>query len=752
MRAKNERGCRAANLDRNIRVVRVVCVIWILLAWSACESPSGDSLDPVCGGQSTSLSEPTARLARRVEGEPLFTPALDRRHWLNGSVRDTVTGFREVKLFEKKIQMAPEQKVYVENFPERTDFAREDHVIFSRRIRRVGETDWKELEWFEGATEAAPEAFVADRLYQIPFDLTVLGSEGGEVEISLAAFVSPHRYRHAWETRPLTFEDDTVLLTSLGTIEGARAGDRVAWRLLACQEERCECVFSEVAEVGLNSNDESGWRSRTIDFGKWAGQEAVLHFETETLSNSEEAIDPGLWADPELFRKVKEGESRDQPNLLIISLDTLGSDHLGLYGYPRDTSPFIDHVLAPAGTTFLHALAPATTTGPSHMTLLTSIPPSIHGVVSNLGGRSLPDTIPTLAETLREAGYVTAAITENGAISRKMGFGRGFDRYEENLSAQFLRPEGHIEATFSAGREFAERMNALPWFVFLQTYQVHYPYTPPPDYQNLFEGDGLDPPDIVARFGTDPRGPYHPILYDREIRFTDDQLKKLIENLDQDGLLDNTIIVVLADHGEAFFEHTYIGHGTDLHRETVRVPLIFVGPGVPAGRFVKQPVGLADVMPTVLDLLDIPIPPNAKGRSLLPLFSAKADTELRPIFSEAWQTTGAARSGLVEIDQPTYGVERGRYKLIRYRASDGFRYAFFDLIADPQEDKNLANDIRLLSEEQRQAFDSLSALLADYEEVNRQIAESFDVEPDTHPTTEIEPERLEKLRALGYVQ
>ena len=107
---------------------------------------------------------------------------------------------------------------------------------------------------------------------------------------------------------------------------------------------------------------------------------------------------------------------------------------------------------------------------------------------------------------------------------------------------------------------------------------------------------------------------------------------------------------------------------------------------------------------------------------------------------------------MVELDQPTYGVELGRYKLIRYRASDGFRYAFFDVVEDPQENRNLAEELQLLSEEQRKKFNSLSTLLADYEAVNRRMAESFGVAPDTHPTTEIEPERLEKLRALGYVE
>ena len=455
-----------------------------------------------------------------------------------------------------------------------------------------------------------------------------------------------------------------------------------------------------------------------------------------------------------LFERAGENAPR-RPNLLLVSLDTLGADHLGLYGYPRDTSPFIDDVLAPRATVFMNALAPATTTGPSHMTLFTSLPPSVHGAVSNLGGRPLPGSVPTLAEILREAGYATGAVTENGAITQAMGFGRGFDRYEENQSARMVRPEGHIEATFAAGREFAERMRGLPWFVFVQTYQVHYPYSPPPAYATLFRDDGLDGPGVEALFAGG-RSHYHPVLYDREIRYADDQLRVLLDGLEASGLLDGTLVVVLSDHGEAFFEHAYLGHGADLHRETVRVPLILAGPGVPAGRRVVDRVGLADVMPTLLELLGVPAPPGLEGSSLVPLFAAAepdgAAGDDRPIFSEAWQVTGVTRRGGVEVDQPTLAVEQGSYKLIRYRSANRRRHALFDLTADPHEQIDLLARGAQLDPAAAARLAALSDLLDAYEARTARLATELGVVPDTSPESAIDPDRLEKLRALGYVE
>ena len=745
MRTKKEKFARWApfGVGRPLAVI----LTWLLLL--ACNPDSEKPLDPLCGGQASFELNPEFRLERGSEGSPLFTPSRTRRHLIESRPRDTVSGFREIELVEREISL--DQPQHVERVPARLDLNLEAHLLFAPRYRPIGETEWVELGWTELAPDRIENDGVAELVYSVPFDFSALNPSTDRVEIGLSAYVSSTKNRHAWESEPRVFQEGDVLVVDRGRITAAAPEAMVAWRLLACEGDRCRCLFSEVSG-SEGDPDALGWQQRWIDLGGLGQSEATLHFETEVLSGSEDEADPGLWADPVVFRRAEDNPQADRPNLLIVSLDTLGADHLGLYGYPRKTSPFIDDVLAPEGTTFLRAPAPATTTSPSHMTLFTATPPSIHGVVSNLGGRSLPEAIPTLAETLQASGYVTAAITENGAITRALGFGRGFDHYEENLSARILRPEGHIEATFSAGREFAERRGALPWFVFVQTYQVHYPYTPPAEYEHYFEDDGLDPPSIVDQFGRRPRGPYHPILYDREIRYADDQLRILIESLDQEGLLENTVVVVLADHGEAFFEHTYIGHGSDLHRETVRVPLIFVGPGVPEGLRVEQPVGLADVMPTVLDLLGVAIPPEVKGKSLVPLFSRSAVDDPRPIFSEAWQITGVTRTGGVEIDQPTYGVERGQYKLIRYPDPEGFRFAFFDLAEDPRENRNLLEGETPLTPEIEREFEDLSTLLADYVEVNRRLAEELDVEPDTTPEAEIDPERLEKLRALGYVE
>ncbi|MCH2184509.1 sulfatase [Myxococcota bacterium] len=721
-------------------------LVWLLMA---CGPSSEQPLDLICGGQKSFELDPGFRLERDPERAALFTPVRTRRHLIGDRPRDTVTGFRAIELFEREISL--DQRRHIEPVPARLDLSLEPNLLFAPRYRLLGETEWVQMGWTELSPERIETDGVAELIYSVPFDFSTLDPSIDRVEIGLSAYVSSAKDRHAWESEPRVFNEGDVLLVDRGRVAAAPADAVVAWRLLACEGDRCRCLFSEVSGAEKD-HDASGWQQRWIDLGSLGQSEAVLHFETEVLSGAEGVADPGLWADPVVFRRAQKRTQPARPNLLIVSLDTLGADHLGLYGYPRKTSPFIDDVLAPEGTTFMRALAPATTTSPSHMTLFTATPPSIHGVVSNLGGRSLPEGIPTLAETLQASGYATAAITENGAITRALGFGRGFDHYEENLSARILRPEGHIEATFSAGREFAERRGALPWFVFVQTYQVHYPYTPPPEYDRYFEDDGLDPPSVVAQFGRSPRGPYHPILYDREIRYADDQLRVLIESLGQKGLLENTVVVVLADHGEAFFEHTYIGHGSDLHRETVRVPLVFIGPGVPEDLRIEQPVGLADVMPTVLDLLGVAIPPGVKGQSLVPLFSQSGVAQERPIFSEAWQITGVTRTGGVEIDQPTYGVERGQYKLIRYPEPTGFRFAFFDLAADPGENQNLLEAGTPLGSESAREFEGLSTLLADYVEINQRLAEELDVQPDTSPEAEIDPERLEKLRALGYVE
>jgi arylsulfatase A-like enzyme len=179
-----------------------------------------------------------------------------------------------------------------------------------------------------------------------------------------------------------------------------------------------------------------------------------------------------------------------------------------------------------------------------------------------------------------------------------------------------------------------------------------------------------------------------------------------------------------------------------------------MGPGIPKGLKIPHNVGLADVMPTVLELLDVPVPPDLMGKSLVPLMT-EADPEpswtTRPIFSEAWQTRGDTRQGRVEVNQPTLAVRRADFKLIRYLREDKKQHAFFDLASDPREQVDLLDDAPALTEAQKREFTELSSLLDQYTEETAYRSAQFQSEGIAPANIEIDPDRLEKLRALGYI-
>jgi arylsulfatase A-like enzyme len=244
----------------------------------------------------------------------------------------------------------------------------------------------------------------------------------------------------------------------------------------------------------------------------------------------------------------------------------------------------------------------------------------------------------------------------------------------------------------------------------------------------------------------------YPVLYDREIRHTDAQLERLFDRLSEAGQLENTIVVVTADHGEAFLEHDYIGHGSDVHEETTHVPLYFVGPGIEAGRRIDVPVGLIDLMPTLLDLVGVALPDaTLMGRSLAPLLRGADDGAAlarRPIVSEAWHPTASGRRGAEAIVPPTLAVRRGPHKLIRYKGPEGARYAFYDLSSDPREQRDRfaeggaeVDALRAIAD----AYEAQSAALAARLGLPPLVTEAPDVE-------DMDPQRLEALRALGYVE
>jgi arylsulfatase A-like enzyme len=517
-----------------------------------------------------------------------------------------------------------------------------------------------------------------------------------------------------YQTPPVTVAAGSRLLFAIGAQERSPGPSEVLFRVSACLPDgSCEVVFSHRKRFDTQAS--TAWQAHEVDLERDEETLAFL-FETEIVGDDPEAAAFPIWANPEIRSPAarREGPLR----VILISIDTLGAGHMGAYGYPRDTTPFLDS-FARQGVLFESFVASATSTGPSHMSIMTSLRPSRHGATKQL--RPLTAPVPTLAEWLRSHGFATAASTENAVLSRVRGFGRGFDEYAESKSIDFLRHSGEIEATFAKGKTWLERNRNVPAFLFLHTYQVHAPYRPPAAYASLFEGDALED----ASGAGEARD-----AYDREIRYVDDQVRDLVAWLRGEELLDDTLLVLTSDHGEEFREHGSMGHGALPHEQVVRVPLLMHGPGVPRGLRVRSLASHLDLLPTILELLGVQVPDHVQGRSLVSLLGDDESAwEPAPAYSEAWSLPRRYRA-------PAIAVRMGQHKLMRVRTPNGTTTQLFDLHADPGGYEDIAAREPGIVREMQSLLDDTVA----------------------EPPEAREPERLtdpdleRKLRALGYIE
>jgi arylsulfatase A-like enzyme len=327
----------------------------------------------------------------------------------------------------------------------------------------------------------------------------------------------------------------------------------------------------------------------------------------------------------------EDDESR-HANVVLITIDTLRADHLSCYGYPKITSPHIDE-LSRRGALFERAYCPVPNTSASHSTIMTASYPRRHGVVKL--GQVLTPPNRTLAEILKDNGYVTAAFVSGFALDSRFGVDQGFDSYVEVYEKKEFSESGMAPA---------DRVNqhVLPWlrertkepfFLWVHYFDPHLPYSPPPTYAEQFS-DGPDTGEIPSFKMREDVFSGRRVLspqevrafvskYDGEIRFTDRHVGLLLSELTKLGLDGNTLIVLTADHGEALHEHRqYIGHEYVLYDTSLRVPLVFAYPGVvTAGRWRSESVELVDILPTVLDALSVEDEAAHDGVSLLSLVS-----------------------------------------------------------------------------------------------------------------------------------
>jgi choline-sulfatase len=415
-------------------------------------------------------------------------------------------------------------------------------------------------------------------------------------------------------------------------------------------------------------------------------------------------------------------------NVVLILVDTLRADRLGVYGYPRPTSPTLD-ALARNGAFFTRVVSQSSWTKTSMASLWTAATPARHGILRYQ--HALPEAALLPAELLRQAGFRTAGIWRNGWVAPNFGFGQGFEVYlrpkpgRERAQIQRNHPsapalQGTDEDVVASAVEFLENFGDQRFFLYLHFMDVH---------QYVFDED-------AAVFGTS-----YSDSYDQAINWTDRLVAFFVEHLEESGLLDDTLILIASDHGEAFLEHGLEGHARNLHREVVYVPLIFSFPFLlEPGLQIDAVVSNLDLWPTVLDLLGLPPLPSADGVSLMPLLLGASgvappatDAIERPAFSQLDRGWGRPNAQ----PDPLVAVTAGDLRLfLPVHNPDGAE--LYDLGEDPVESRNLA-------QERPDAAAPLRALASDYLEAAKS---PWGAEPDE---VKLDHMRLEQLRALGYV-
>lgn len=295
----------------------------------------------------------------------------------------------------------------------------------------------------------------------------------------------------------------------------------------------------------------------------------------------------------------------DRPDIIFVSIDTLRADHLSSYGHSRETSPFLDR-LAAEGVRFSQARSASPWTLPAHTTMLTGQLPSTHRVVDD--NLSLADSVPVLPALLQEAGYNTGGFVSTLYVSRKFGFERGFDAFNDfgiNTERQNLAGGVVAEDVVDAAMGWlAEQPAGEPGFVFLHFYDVHYAYDPPAPYATMFDrapqGDDLTYKNYFhfkRKLPSEAQFEHQIAQYDESIRYVDAQLERLDALFKASGR--EVRWVVTSDHGEEFGERGSWGHAHTLYAEQLHVPLIVSGGGLPQGRVVDGWVGSHDLAPTV---------------------------------------------------------------------------------------------------------------------------------------------------------
>jgi len=559
-------------------------------------------------------------------------------------------------------------------------------------------------------------------------------------------------YRRCWrlvgpgvrETSLRLPDAPAVLQLALGRLVG-EDGARLDVELLDRLGETQQLLGVDVPASGI------GWKELEADLAAWAGQQVTLRFRVS-------GDDPGavtLVGSPALLPAVAPPGSRPF-NVLLILVDTLRADRLSLYGGGERLSPHLDR-LARQGVVFTDALAPSSWTLPSVAALLTGVYPGKLKVGTGQGDR-LEEAFPTMAEGFARAGYDTAGWSANFILNPAKGYARGFDLFYLAPYKEYTMPAGELNRRLLGW--VAER-GERPFFCYVQYMDPHSPYSPPgSDRYRVTNADSFQPRGPVGY----RQGDIYPMVigheqlesldhvgmvagcYDDEVRYVDHQIGRLLASMEQQGLLERTVVMLVSDHGEELHDRGFWSHGYTLYQEQLHVPLIVKFPEALSGdndrgEVSRKPVSLVDVLPTLYRLAGIgEADPVVAGQSLF------QQTAERGLISETW-------AGDVP---PRFCLRRGPWKYVLFNrealAEAPARFPgrwiwnhgpgveeLYNLEEDPGEQHNLAAERPEVARSMRQELEQRFGVAA-------VTAEGSDKDQKIDRDTE------ERLRALGYIK
>lgn len=526
-----------------------------------------------------------------------------------------------------------------------------------------------------------------------------------------------------------------------------KSGPNSAIASFACQLERDgknEIVLFQDHLPPMVSSGAPDWQLKELQIDEYADQIVALSFIYSATSTSKGTDDVLLWTGSVSGSTKSTSESKrsfDPPTgIILISLDTLRADSLGCHGYNKPTSPLLDE-FASESSLFENCLSHAPSTLTSHGVMFTSLYPEVHGGSFSTKS-SIRRDVPTLAEQMRAGGYRTVAIHGGGQLDSVFGTDRGFEVYNT--------VEEYFAETVKHGITWLDAHENEKFFMFLHTYQIHAPYTPDSEFAAIFTkdlsyqgplGHFVDRPEIAEMEANGTLTPldilYTKGLYDAEINYTDTVFETLTSYLKAKGRYEDTLIMVVSDHGEEFNDHGSTAlHSHTLYQELLHIPMIVKWPkGLYAGTRISQLVSLADVSPTLLDAAGLPPFSKAVGASVLPLASQSG------VYPRTW-----SYSHMEKLSREALNTEE--WKLIFNRTPQTARtdryvpaVELYNLRQDPQEQANLSSSYPIL----------LGYLLSIMERTRADLYEDITSKSSQDTRVVLPNELRERLKSLGYV-